>query len=139
MYPRQRIEECCRKCKYKHQILHTVPLTYAFLKICAASTDEELVAVMSEEEALSKATEAGYMKPLSRLEMSDKHDIISVLTTYHLFIKAKAAMDQFKEGLEFFGIYNYIVKYPDLLRPLFVNERTLLTFSKCLKNACYSE
>lgn len=87
-----------------------------------------MVTIMSGGEALSKATKAGYMKPLSRLEMSDKHDIISVLTTYHLFIKAKVAMDQLKEGLEFFGICIYI---PDLPRPLFVNERTPLTSSEC--------
>ena len=85
---------------------------------------------MSEEDALNKVTEAGYVKPLSRVELSDKCSIVSLLTTYHLFIKAKATMDQFKEGLVAFGIYDYILKYPDLLRPLFVDERTPLTSSE---------
>ena len=64
---------------------------------------------MNGEKGLSKISEVGYTKPLNRLELSDKC-IISLLTTYHLFIKSKAAMDQFKEGLELFGVYQYIVK-----------------------------
>ena len=82
---------------------------------------------MNGEEGLSKVSEVGYTKPLNRLELSDKCGIISLLTTYHLFIKSKAAMEQFKEGLELFGVYQYIVKYPGLLRALFVNERLPLT------------
>ena len=86
---------------------------------------------MNGEEGLSKVSEVGYTKPLNRLELSDKCGIISLLTTYHLFIKSKAAMDQFKEGLELFGVYQYIVKYPGLLRALF--ERLPLTSSECNK------
>ena len=88
---------------------------------------------MNGEEGLSKVSEVGYTKLLNRLELSDKCGIISLLTTYHLFIKSKVAMDQFKEGLELFGVYQYIVKYPGLLRALFVNERLPLTSSKCNK------
>ena len=86
---------------------------------------------MNGEEGLSKVSEVDYTKPLNRLELSDKCHIISLLTTYHLFIKSKAAMDQFKEGLELFGVYQYIVKYPGILWALFVNERFPLTSSEC--------
>ena len=103
-----------------------------FHKIYAATTNEELLAVMADEEVISKITEAGYMKPLHQFEVSGKEDIIFLLTTYHhLFIKVKAMIDQINEGLEVFGIYDYIVRYSDLLRPLMVSERTSLTSSEC--------
>ena len=38
-------------------------------------------------------------------------------------------MDQFREGLEIFGVYQYISKYPDIMQPLFVDESTNLTAS----------
>ena len=40
---------------------------------------------------------------------------------------------KFKEGLELFGVYQYIVKYPGILRALFVNERLPLISSECNK------
>ena len=46
---------------------------------------------------ISFITEAGYMKPLSKLCLDDVSDLVSTLITYHLFIKAH--MDQFREGL----------------------------------------
>ena len=78
--------------------------------------------------------EAGYKKPLSKLSLEDKEDLVSVITTYHLFIKVKAHMDSFKEGLECFSVLKYISQYEYLLRPLFVDESTPLT--ACKLNLC---
>ena len=44
--------------------------------------------------------EAGYNKPICRVSLTDKADLVSLITTYHLFIKVKAHMDCSKEGLE---------------------------------------
>ena len=40
-------------------------------------------------------------------------------------------MDQYKEGLTLFGLSRFIEGYPDLMRPLFVNEHVRITASKC--------
>lgn len=78
---------------------------------------------------ISFITEAGYMKTLSKLCLDDVSALVSTLITYHLFIKVKAHMDQFHEGLESFGFGSYISKYYFLLRPLFVHEKVGLTAS----------
>ena len=65
----------------------------------------------------------GFTKAIPSIQLSDKTDVVSTLVTYHLFIKVKAAMDQFKEGLESAGVLSYMKKYFDLITPLFVNER----------------
>ncbi len=45
-------------------------------------------------------------------------------------LKVKAVMDQFREGLEAAGLLPFMVKYTDLMRPLFVDESRCLTASK---------
>ena len=55
--------------------------------------------------------------------------IISTIVFY-LFIKPKAVMDQFKEGLETAGVLKYLQKYTDLLTALFVDKRDPLTAGK---------
>ena len=40
-------------------------------------------------------------------------------------------MDQYKEGLTLFGLSRFIEDYPDLMRPLFVDEHVRITASKC--------
>lgn len=79
-------------------------------------------------------TEAGYAKPLSLITVIDKK-IISTLLTFHLFIKVKAVMDQFQEGLAETGLLYYMKKYTDLMRPLFVNENPAITASKITDTA----
>ena len=93
---------------------------------------------MVEELAIGLAIEAGYRKPLSRLCLGEKSELVCLLTTYHLFIKVKAHMDLFKEGLEHFGMGQYISKYQCLLHPLFVDEKIFFTSSKFLnpKDTC---
>ena len=86
---------------------------------------------LGEELVLNSLLEAGYKKPICRVSLADKADLVSLITTYHLFIKVKAHMDCFKEGIELFGVYQYVSKYPSLLRPLFVDESIPLSASKC--------
>ena len=82
--------------------------------------------------AMNVAMEAGYKKPICSICLADKPDLVSQITTYHLFIKVKAHMDIFKEGLELFGVYQYVSKYQSLLRSLFVDESIPLTASRSL-------
>ena len=42
------------------------------------------------EEVLDCISEAGFTKPLSSVSLSEKKDIVSTITTYHLFIKVSS-------------------------------------------------
>lgn len=74
--------------------------------------------------------EAGYSKPLSKVSLCDQGEIVSTLLAFHLFLKVKGVMDQFREGLQVAGLLHFMTKYTDLLRPLFVDEKHLLTARK---------
>ena len=73
--------------------------------------------------------EVGYTKPLTLMCLSDRRGVIDEVLTFHLFIKVKAAMDQFLEGLECAGFLSYMKRYTDIVRPLFVDESPPLTAS----------
>ena len=90
--------------------------------------------VVGGDMEISLITEAGYMKPLSRLCLDDVSNLVSTLITYHLFIKVKAHMDQFREGVEHFGLDSYLSKCYSLLRPLFVDEKVGLTASTYMRH-----
>ena len=79
---------------------------------------------------MSRLVEAGYTKPLNQLLLSDRDEIVSILVSFHLLLKVKAVMDQFREGLELRGLLHFMTKYTDLLRPLFVDENRPLTARK---------
>ena len=76
---------------------------------------------------LSRLTEAGYSKPLHMISVSDKKGILASLCDFHLFMKVKAVMDQFKDGLALGGVLQLMKSNFDLLRPLFVDETPPLT------------
>ena len=71
----------------------------------------------------------GYTKPLTRLSQSDRKEIIDAVQTFHLFIKVKAVMDQFQEGLRYARVHIYLKQFMDIIRPLFVNDSPPLTAS----------
>ena len=66
--------------------------------------------------------ETGYHKPLALLFVKDCDNIISAVTDYHCLIKAKAATDEFMEGLDAGRVLQCIKKYPDKMKPLFCPE-----------------
>ena len=107
-----------------------ITLPFFCYKISDASSDASLQEMLQEEEMVSRLVEAGYSKSLSQLSLSDRDDIMSSLVSFHFFLKVKAVMDQFREGLETSGLLHFMTKYTDLLRPLFVDERRPLTASK---------
>ena len=64
--------------------------------------------------------EAGFRKPLCRLELTDKPVIRGVLLDYHLMIKVKMLMDQFAEGLNQLKVLDAMRAHPTLFKSLFV-------------------
>ena len=84
-------------------------------KISSAACDETFRGVLEGEDALTYLMDVGFTKPLSLVHLSDKEEIVSTLITFHLFIKVKAVMDQFKKGLNEAGVLQYMTKYCDLI------------------------
>ena len=81
---------------------------------------------MHSDDALALMADVGYTKPLTRVSQSDRKEIINAVQTFHLFIKVKAVMDQFQEGLRYARVHIYLKQF---IRPLFVNDSPPLTSS----------
>ena len=116
-------------------VIICVLCTLSLSKVLVAENNDSLREIFQEEESIVHMTEAGYAKPLSLITVIDKKEVISTLLTFHLFIKVKAVMDQFQEGLAETGRLYYVEKYTDLMRPLFVNENPAITASKITDTA----
>ena len=52
--------------------------------------------------------ETGYHKLVCSLKLVDKPSLHAALLDYHLMIKVKVEMDQFKEGLHSLGFYYHV-------------------------------
>lgn len=105
--------------------MHNTNVHNIFFKISDATCDTSL---QQDEEVFALLVEAGYRGHVS---FSSRDEIVSTLIYIFLFLKVKAAMDQFRDGLETGGLLHYMTKYPDALRPLFVDESSPFTASKC--------
>lgn len=69
---------------------------------------------------LEPLLEANYCKPVARLTLSDRQEIIQTLIDFHCYMKPKACMDQFMEGLDVLQVASFIKSHPALMEPLFV-------------------
>ena len=65
--------------------------------------------------------ETGYRKPVCSLKLADKPSILAALLDFHLMIKVKAQMDQFKEGLHTLGFYEVLKSNPSMWEPYFMD------------------
>ena len=79
---------------------------------------------------LTQLINVGYNKAVTNLTLSNRSEIISSILEFNLFIKVKAAMDQFREGLDSAGLLPPMKQYEDLLRPLFVDDGAVLRVGK---------
>ncbi len=63
--------------------------------------------------------------------MRDQPALRSALLDYHCMLKAKAAMDQFCEGLEELGVLRMVRSFPAVMRPLFIASVQELRAGNC--------
>ena len=97
------------------------------LQIEEVDSDDALRALLQEDSMMELLTEAGCSRPLHLLTLSDRKAVVTSLSDFYVFMKVKACMEQFKMGLELCGGLKYIKKYPDLFRPMLVDEHPDLT------------
>ena len=69
---------------------------------------------------------AGYRRPISLITLSDRREIVELLKC-HSFKITIPEITQFAEGLESLGVLDYMKKYPDIMRELFVHHTPSLT------------
>ena len=64
------------------------------------------------DDAVPLLYDTGYTKSINDLRLIDKSAIIMALIDYHLMVKVKAEMDQFKDGLVTLGFLRFLVSMP---------------------------
>ena len=79
---------------------------------------------------LTQLINVGYNKAVTNLTLSDRSEVVSSILEFNLFIKVKAAMGQFREGLDYAGLLPQMKQYEDLLQPLFVDDGAVLRVGK---------
>lgn len=74
----------------------------------------------------------GYNRPISSLRVGDKQAISDALKCHFMLKGVLAEINEFAEGLKALGVLDYIRKFPDLMREMFVDENPPLTARKLL-------
>ena len=69
----------------------------------------------------------GFRRRLALLSLKDVDDLVGFLLEYHLFVKVKAEIDQFVEGLMTLGFLGHLRKNPSLWQNFFVLSEDKLT------------
>lgn len=97
------------------------------LKLIEAENDDDIKLCFSIDEGASLLIETGYRKAVCSMTLSDRPTVLSALLDYHLMIKVKAEMDQFKEGLQTLGFLEAVQSDPSLWDEYFLDKTLPLT------------
>ena len=71
--------------------------------------------------------DTGFPKSINDVRVSDKRRLLSALIDYHLMVKVKAEMDQYREGLQTLGFLEVLKSNPGQWQSYFVAEKKNLT------------
>lgn len=82
-----------------------------------AESDDEIRVYLGTDEGENLLYATGYCKPVSFMTVQDKHSVASVLLDYHLMVKVKAEMDQFKAGLSTLWFLELLQSNPEIWEP----------------------
>lgn len=119
---------CCTDANIDSACVPDYQLREFIKEMDTSSGDAELRSSFALNEEMSTLLfETGYSKPVTMLSIADIPEIRSTLVDYCCILKVKAAMDQFKEGLDIAGLGRYLREKPELIKPLFVNSQKALT------------
>ena len=70
-------------------------------------------------EGVDILTEAGFSKPIIKLSLADKSELIQIVALHHTILKCKAELDDLLDGLRSLGIDEMLKTHPNLLQPYF--------------------
>ena len=71
-------------------------------------------------------------KPVIKIDLSDRHDLVNAFVMHYSIINVKAELDQMVRGLEAYGVYELIQANKHLMRQLFVHFKPLSLTSDML-------
>ena len=78
--------------------------------------------------------ECGYNKPVPRVELEDKPNIIQTVTLHKVILASLAKLSQFRKGLSALGVAAAVKEYPHLLHSYFsVEDNDELTSGMCIE------
>ena len=66
--------------------------------------------------------ECGFNKPVSKVELSDKVNMIQTVTLHKVILASLAELSQFQEGLSALGVADALKNSPHLLHSYFCSE-----------------
>lgn len=95
------------------------------LQLQSAETDEDVQISLAVDEVMDLLLATGFRKPLAQLGLKDVDDLVGFLLEYHLFVKVKAEIDQFVEGLTTLGFLGYLRKNPSLWQNFLCCPKTI--------------
>ena len=64
-------------------------------------------------------------KPVTAIELGDRHDIVNAFAMHYSLINVKAELDQMVKGLEAYGVYELVQANKQMMRQLFVHFKPL--------------
>ena len=104
------------------------------MQIEAITAIDELRDKLMEEENMDLLMECGYNKPVSRVELEDKPNIIQTVTLHKVILASLAELSQFRKGLSALGVDAALKAYPHLLHSYFsIEHKDELTSGMCIE------
>ena len=104
------------------------------MQIEAITTIDELREKLIREENMDLLMECGYNKPVPRVELEDKPNIIQTVTLHKVILASLAELSQFRKGLSALGVAAAVKDYPHLLHSYFsVEDNYELTSGMCIE------
>ena len=77
---------------------------------------------------LDLLTECGYNKPVAKVKLEDKPNIVQTVTLHKVVLSSMAELSQFRQGLSTLGVLSALKEYPHLLNSYYsVEHRDELT------------
>ena len=67
-------------------------------------------------------TKCGYCRPIMKVTMSDRVDIIQSVGLQEVLLNSLAELTQFKEGMRCLGVLDMIQEHKDLLRSFYCTD-----------------
>ena len=77
--------------------------------------------------------DTGFTKSINDLTISDQPSIVQSLVDYHLMIKVKAQMDQFKDGLKALGFLSMLTSKPSEWERYFIVPERKVTAGRYIR------
>ena len=92
------------------------------MQIEAITSIDELREKLMMEENMDLLVECGYSKPVPRVVLEDKPNIIQTITLHKVILASLAELSQFHKGFSALGVAAALKDYPHLLHSYFSVE-----------------